>query len=250
MPQPFRDLEHDFVPTQKPLPPKGLQTARIWYVVDLGTQNVEYIDPGTKKASISTKPLIKLGFELPACLMPPEEGKPNDRPFSLWKEFTWSMNFKGKFGPFCQAIYGPRFEIIQESHRGRPVRLGLLDGQDLKLADLLGVVCKVSIIHTKSVKNGLTYANAANFSEFPEPQPGDPLRFQYPPAINPPKYFDLDQFKSQEFDALYKWDQDKICQSKEWEKRSLGSTQPATAAPEDEDPYAGQPKSDDDIPFN
>lgn len=244
MPQAFRDqTPARGEATQKPLPPRGLTTARSFLVCDLGTQEGSYTDPGTKKVTHWVKPLIKLGFELPLCLMPPTEDFPDPRPFALFKEFTWSMNSKGKFGPFCESIFGPRFEIIEEQAHGRAVRVGLLDGRDLRLEDLLNVYCKVNVMHTKSVKNGLTYANAGNFSEFPEPQPDDPPRFQRPPAFNNDKFFSLDTvpFDTAGFDSMYQWDREKIQLSKEWERMHK------VAAPLDEDPYASLP--DPDIPF-
>lgn len=217
MPQGFRQQAAGSVQTQRPIPPKGLHTARIWYVCDMGTQEGSYADPGTGKVTPWVKPLIKLGFELPTCPMPPEEGK-EYRVFSLWREYTWSMNSKGKFGPFCQAIFGSRFEIIEEQAGRRTLRLGLLDGRDLVLEDMLGVPCKVNLIHSASKTNGLTYANISNVSEFPEPKPGYPEELQYPPIFNAPRIFNISKPTQESFDQMYAWDQDKIKESKEWDK--------------------------------
>ena len=217
MPRDFRNAPQS-TPTQRPLPPEGLATARIFYVVDLGVQKEEFHDPKSKKISISHKSKIKLGFEFPSLIMPKEEGKPDNRCFAIFKEHTWSMNERSKFPPFCQAIFGPRFKVIEETHKGKTVRVGQLDGREFVFGDLLGVYLKASIAHTQPNENGIKYANIVSVSEFPEPMPDDPPRFQRPAPRNPDVLFDLENYDPKVFDVLYKWDQEKIRLSEEWEE--------------------------------
>lgn len=245
MPVSFRDTSNintRSAPTQKPLPPEGVTRARIWYVVDLGVQHEEFTDPKTKKTQESYKPKIKIGMELPDHIMPPIEGQPNDRPFSLWKEFTWSMNSKkGKLAPFLLSIFGPRFKTEVEKVHGREVEIGYLDGKEFQMKDLLGVYLRVTVIHNVSRANGLRYANPGSFSEFPVPQPDDPPRYQYPAPYNKNILFDLEDFDQEAFDSLYAWDKETIQAAKNWK----------TDAPtlSDEEPQ-GAPGPDDGIaPF-
>lgn len=217
MPQDFRNAPVS-QRTQRPLPPVGLTTGRIYYLVDLGTQEVSFTDPKTKKEKISFKPKIKMGIELPFHEMPKEDGEP-ERCFSVFpREMTWSMNEKSNFPPFCQSIFGHRFSVEEELFNGRKVRIGILDGKELAFKDLLGVYLKVSIVHSKPDDEGIVYANVGSFSEFPEPQPDDPPRYQKPNPRNPNVFFDLGNFSQESFALVYPWDQEKIVASKEWEK--------------------------------
>ena len=243
MPISFRDQQPTTrqQATQRPLPPEGQTRARIWYVVDLGIQHEEFTDPKTKKVQESYKPKIKIGMELPDCIMPPMEGQPSDRPFSLWKEFTWSMNSKkGKLAPFLFAIFGPRFKTAMETVHGREVEIGYLDGKEFQMKDLLGAYLRVTVVHNVSRGNGLTYANPGSFAEFPKPLPDDPPRYQYPKPYNENILFDLEDFNEEAFNKLYAWDRETIQAAKNW---------PTVAAPPDDEPQGAPSPEPDDIPF-
>lgn len=245
MPVSFRDVSTSNAKTQatqKPLPPEGMTRARIWYVVDLGVQHEEFTDPKTKKVQESYKPKIKIGMELPDHIMPPMEGQPNDRPFSLWKEFTWSMNSKkGKLAPFCLAVFGPRFKTVTETIKGREVEIGYLDGREFQMKDLLGLYLRVTVIHTVSRNNGLRYANPGSFSEFPKPMPDDPPRYQYPAPYNKNILFDLEDFDQDAFESLYAWDKETIQAAKNWKSDAPVPDEPQGAPSPD-------PEHDDDMP--
>lgn len=235
MPQDFRDAP-THARTQRPLPPEGLTTGRIYYLVDLGTQEVPFKDPRTGKEKITFKSKIKIGIELPLLQMPKEEGKP-DRCFVVFpRKFTWSMNEKSTFPPFLQSIFGHRFRVVEEIHAGRRVRIGYLDGKELQFKDLLGVYLKVSVVHSSPDSEGFRYANVAATSEFPEPMPDDPPRFQKPAPRNEDIFFDLGDYSDAAFNKVYPWDQEIIRLSKEWQKMH-------TPPPHDPPPV------DDDIPF-
>ena len=119
MPTPFREMTQASTKTQRPLPPQGLTTGRIFYVVDIGVQEGSFRDPKSKKETVSFRSKIILGIELPQHIMPKEEGKPDNRCFAIFREMSWSMSEKSTFPPFLQSIFGPRFKVVTETVKGK-----------------------------------------------------------------------------------------------------------------------------------
>lgn len=214
---------------ERQLPPEGITTGRIYSVIDHGVQKIEF------KGDIKHQPKISLGFEL--LNRPMSDG----RPFVVSGSWTVSLNPKAKLLGVLKNIFGPRFKVIQMAGKDT----AYLGTEEFKAEDLLGVYCKVTVVHTVG-RDGTEWANIQSVSQMPEPEPGDPP-VKLPPPVNPNVFFDLEKPDWAVFDTLHKYHQDKIRASKEWKK--LHPEEGKATPTEEEDPYAGMPSPEVDIPF-
>lgn len=166
------------------LPPKGLQVARCFMIVDLGTQD------GTFQGQPKKDRKIYLGWELPKTKM--DDG----RPFMVSNRYTQSLSEKANL------------RKIIEGWLGDPLTEDDLKGFNPEF--LLGLPCMINVVHNPSVSHDKTFANVQTVVPLPED-------FECPPAINKPVYFSLDEFDRATFEALPKFLQETIIKSPEYQ---------------------------------
>lgn len=163
--------------------PAGTFAARCYRFVDLGTQPKEYM------GATSYKRMVGISWELPDELMK------DQRPFSIYQKYVWSMSEKSTLRKHLESWRGLKF---QESDFGE-------GGFDTK--KLIGVPCMLSIVH--NTKGDKTYANIASVSKLPK-------GFECPPAVNETLYFSLDEFNQTVFDKLSQGMREAIMRSPEY----------------------------------
>lgn len=183
------------------LPPEGNHLAVCFALIDMGMQ----------ETSFGSKHQVRMGWELCDELM--DDG----RPFSVWKNYTASLNEKANL----------RKDL--ERWRGRAFTDEELAGFDLKA--VVGVPCLVQVTHNES-GNGKTYANVTGVSSLPK-------GIQKPERVNDLQVYDPDDPKHSDASIL-----------PDWLKEKLGA-QPAKSP---EQAYESMPETaaedfDDDIPF-
>jgi len=199
------------------LAPAGTHQARCFAVIDMGTQQQEYLgqpkDPAHK---------ILIYFELVNTNFVFDEKK-GPQPFILPKELTLTLNKnkKGEISNLRKMLDAWRRTTMRDQDADAGFDLGKLVGKS----------CNVAVIHKQ--KKDLTMK--AEISTVIAPlmvqnmqNPGGPLIPQPCPALRNEKVFfsigNPDQF--QMFDKLYGWVRDKVCLSPEFiaECTKIGKT--------------------------
>lgn len=170
--------------------PAGTFAARCYRFVDLGTQPKEYLGTTTYKR------MVGISWELPDELMK------DQRPFSIYQRYVWSMSEKSTLRKHLENWRGAKF---QESDFGE-------GGFDTR--KLIGVPCMLSIVH--AAKGDKTYANIASVSRLMK-------GFECPPAVNETLYFSLDDFEQGVFDKLSQGMRETIMRSPEYIKLKVPS---------------------------
>jgi hypothetical protein len=159
------------------LPPAGSFSARLYRLVDIGTQTTEWM--GKTKMQRKIIAMFELHGE-------DNDGKPlltNDgKPLVVSKRYTLSLDEKATL----------RKDL--EAWRGRAFTQEELDGFNLEV--LLGKYCMVSITHTEH--DGKQYANISSISQIPSAL----KKLGEPKGINELMSFSLDQFDSAKFEKL------------------------------------------------
>jgi hypothetical protein len=157
-----KDNGSDFLP-----PPEGLHIARCYAVIDLGMQ--------INKAFGNTSPKVLIGWELSNTLMP--DGKP----FIQMQSYTASISPNSKLRGLLEAWRGKGFT---------PAEL-----QGFQLQSILGAPCYLTIKHTPNPQASQPWANVISICTLPS-------SVTCPPAINPPIYFDLDNYSEAAYLSL------------------------------------------------
>ena len=191
--------------------PAGMQLARCYRIIDLGTQESVYMGEAKKSH------VILVSWELPNAPMT------DGRPFSVSRRFTASLGQKAKL------------RAVLESWRGRKFTPAELDGFDLK--NILGKTCLLNIIHSPSKDGTKLYANVDTVNPVVQGMP-------IPHAINEALFFTLSDFDRATFDKLGKSVQEAIAKSPEFQSLGGSYTEPVQHAAVD----AGAIETDD-IPF-
>lgn len=124
------------------LVPQGNHIAVCYRVIDLGTQNGEWLG----KPKIQRKVLVS--WEIP------DEKMEDGRPFTIAQKFTWSMSEKAKL------------REVLESWRGKAFVEADFGPQGFDIINIIGVGCMLNVIHEN--KNGKTYANIASVAKLPK----------------------------------------------------------------------------------
>ena len=202
--------------------PSGMHLARCYRLVDIGTQQSEYMG--------ATKFLhkITLAWEVHGI---DDAGMPikmlDGRPFGIFKNYTLSWSEKANL----------RLDL--QSWRGKPFNQEEMQKFDLK--NILGVWCMLNVIEHVG-KNGNTYANIAGIS----PVPGMIKAAGFPQPVNPVQLFSLQNPDMVMFESFSNNLKAKIESSPEWKK--LHAPKPSApmlrAAPESDPEF-----DDEEIPF-
>ena len=192
-------------------PPAGTHIAICYRVLDLGTQQTEYM--GQQKRQHK----VMISWELPDERM--EDGKP----FTVHQRYTFSSNEKAKL----------RQDL--EAWRGAPFKDSDFGPGGFHLSKLLGVPCLLTLVH--ETKNGQTYANIRGIGKILKGQ-------QVPPLTNEKVFFSLvhNEFNPLQLERLPQRLQETIKKSPEYAELHK---EPTGDAQDD----AHEPALNDPIPF-
>lgn len=202
--------------------PAGTHLARLYRIIDLGTQMREF----EGKVTMSRK--AKFFFELHG---EDSEGKPllttEGKPLIQSREYTLSLNEKSNLRRDLEAWRGKAF--TEEELKG------------FSLKNILGQFCMVNISHRP--KGDVTYADLKGLSAVPSIYKKQGL----PDGVNATMLFDLNNFDSVMFDSLSDSIKDTIRKSPEYRS---ATDKPSHSAQQYSAATGGSVANmDDDIPF-
>ena len=200
-------------------PPGGTHPARCYRIVDLGTQQGEYMGVAKHQRK------IVVSWELDIKM---EDG----RNFSVHKRYTWSMFERS------------RLRQDLESWRGRAFQESDLGPGGFDVSKLLNVPCLLTIVH--DTRDGRTYANVGAVS-------GMPKGMEAAPLTNPTALLWLEdgEFDQAVFDELSDGLKATIMKSPEWAELQVpasGISGTDGMAPQESDGSLDEELSDS-IPF-
>jgi len=185
--------------------PAGLHMARLYSIIDLGHQSVEWAG----ESKIMNK--VVLTWELhgdddAGLPLKTDDGKP----LIVSKRYTVSLGDQARLRQDLEAWSNKK--MIAE------------DRKNFDLKNLLGKFCMVNITHSEDGK----YANISGISPVPSA-----LRAAQPEGINPTKIFWLQDYKQEDYDALPKYYKEKITESSEWRGQKQRETNAPTIQDDD-----------------
>lgn len=206
----------DFTPV-----PAGLHLARCYRIVDLGTQQSEYMGETKHQRK------IMLGWELHGK---DDEGNElvtsRGDPLAIFKNYTLSWNEKATLR---NDLQGWRNKPFTEEEMRR-----------FDISTILGAWCMLNVIERPG-KSGKMYSNVGSIA----PVPSVVKQAGLPPAVNPNQLFRLAEPNYELFDTFGKGLKEKIQSSPEWQalqgKKSAQKADKATSS--------GFDDMDDDLPF-
>jgi hypothetical protein len=197
------------------LPPSGSHLGRLYRILDLGTQKVEW------QGAIKMQRKLMFSFEL--------HGEDNDgqalttndgKPLMISKRYTMSLGEQSTL----------RKDL--ESWRGKKFTAEELLGFDLNV--LLGKLAMCNVTHND--REGKTYANLSGLSQVPAAL----KKMPEPTGVNELMIFSLDAFDQTKFDSLSDGLKDIIKKSAEWR---------GTNGEEEANKAVAIATLDDDMPF-
>jgi hypothetical protein len=189
--------------------PVGSHLARLYRIIDLGTQTSEYMG--------QTKMLRKVKFfwELHGDDLKTDDGKP----LIQTRNYTLSLGDKASL----------RKDL--ESWRGKSFTDDELRGFDI--SKLLDKWCMVTVQH-RTANNGNVYADAVAIT----PVPAIVQKAGVPQGVNPCVLFDLQKFDQEVFDSLSQGLKDQIMQSAEMRnKKDVNKMLQEAAIVDDDVPF-------------
>lgn len=168
--------------------PAGLHMARLYSIIDLGHQSVEWAG----ESKIMHK--VVLTWELHGNDDTDQPLKTDDgKPLIVSKRYTVSL--------------GDQARLRQDLEAWSNKKMTAEDRKNFDLKGLLGKFCMVNITHSEDGK----YANISGISPVPSA-----LRTAQPEGVNPVNHFWLAEFDQSKYDALPKYYKEKIAESSEW----------------------------------
>jgi hypothetical protein len=168
--------------------PAGLHMARLYSIIDLGHQSVEWAG----EAKIMHK--VVFTWELHGNDDSDQPLKTDDgKPLIVSKRYTVSL--------------GDQARLRQDLEAWSNKKMTAEDRKNFDLKNLLGKFCMVNITHSEDGK----YANISGISPVPSA-----LRNAQPDGINAPLHFWLAEFDQAKYDNLPKYYKEKITESSEW----------------------------------
>jgi hypothetical protein len=197
------------------IPPSGSFLGRLYRILDLGTQKVEW------QGAIKMQRKLMFSFEL--------HGEDNDgqalttndgKPLMISKRYTMSLGEQSTL----------RKDL--ESWRGKKFTAEELLGFDLNV--LLGKFAMCNVTHND--REGKTYANLSGLSQVPAAL----KKMPEPIGVNELMIFSLDAFDQAKFDSLSDGLKDIIKKSAEWR---------GTNGEEEANKAVAAATLDDDMPF-
>jgi hypothetical protein len=170
--------------------PKGNHVARLYQIIHIGTNEFEF------KGETKKSDKIRLSFELCNERKVFKEGE-EPRPFSVSREFGFSMGPKSHLRPFVEGMIGTA--LFDE------------EAYNFDFEDLLGRECLLNVVHEE--KNGNVYANIAGASPLPK-------GMDAPELYNDTTMIDVNTSPVEEIEALPEFIKAKIFSSEEWAGRT------------------------------
>lgn len=168
--------------------PAGLHMARLYSIIDLGHQSVEW----SGETKIMHK--VVLTFELHGD---DNEGKPlktdDGKPLIVSKRYTVSL--------------GDQATLRKDLESWANKKMSAEDRKNFDMKTLLDKFCMVNISHSEDGK----YANISGISPIPSA-----LKNAVPQGVNPINHFWLHDFDQAKFDFLPKYYREKIMESSEY----------------------------------
>lgn len=198
------DGKEGFRKKQKPIPPAGLQLAVCYSIIDLGTHDETFPGQAPKPT-----PKVHFSWEFPGYTGIFDEKK-GPQPLAVFQEYTIAAGDRAKL-PKMLSSWGriPIKEITKISAK----LLGMF----------LGQACTINVVHETSKKaddvdadtgQKIQYANIGNKGESVMPRMEGMVKPDK--TVNPPIFFNLDQFSWEQYAKIPKHLQDRIAKSKEW----------------------------------
>ncbi|MEW5838361.1 MAG: phage replication initiation protein, NGO0469 family [Pseudomonadota bacterium] len=197
--------------------PAGVYPARLFRILDLGTQAGDYQGKPTKARK------LLLSFELLG-----EERMSDGKPFCISRRFTASLSDKAALRAFINQWRGKA-----------------LTDDEVKAFDLSKMLGAYGFLNlTEATRDGKTYTNIASISPLPKGMPK-------PEGVNALTLFDMSKPDWSVFDTLGERLQVQIAASPEYHAlQGWGDPTPATnTAPKTHAPAADAAEFGDDIPF-
>lgn len=194
--------------------PQGNHVAICYRVIDLGTQDGEYMGKKNRRHK------LLVSWELP------DEKMDDGRPFTIGKKYTWSTEEKASLRKDLESWRGKAFTAEDFGPNGFDIK------------NVIGVPCLLNVVHDK--KGDKTYSNIASVARLPR-------GMSAPSPVNKPVYLWLskEEFSINTFDSLSDNLKEAITQSPEY--RAL--SEPERVVDEDH----GAPRTledlNDEIPF-
>lgn len=172
------------------LTPKGNHVARLTQIINIGTI------PTTWQGEERMTHKVRLSFELCNERKAFKEGE-EEKPFTISREFTYSMAPKAHLRPFVEGMIGA---ALTDEEAG-----------SFLLKDLLGTACLLNVVHEEA-KNGNTYANIIGASTLPKGMTA-------PEIYNEAKLLDIDDITEDAINELPDFIRLKMKSSQEWMHR-------------------------------
>jgi hypothetical protein len=174
--------------------PAGIHNARVYRIVDLGTQKQEF-NGNTKEFA-----MISVSYELVDTMHAFDPEKPKEKkPFTVHQDYTYVLSPKSKLQKMIESMLNIKIKPKDE-----------IDVYN----KLLGKPCQVQVIHKESKDGTKTYANVENvFAPNPKAKVKE--------LFNETCILDLDDFDKEIFLALPPFMQEKIKKSPEFSENVL-----------------------------
>ena len=194
--------------------PSGVYPARLYRLIDLGTQEGEYQGKPTKARK------LLLSFELLS-----DERMNDGKPFSISRRFTASLSDKAALRAFINQWRGKA-----------------LTDDEVKAFDLGKMLGAYGFLNlTETTREGKTYTNIASISPLPKGMPK-------PEGVNAPLMFDMSKPDWNVYDTLGERLQGQIAASPEYQAlQGWGDAAPAASA--NKPNTTDTAEFGDDIPF-
>jgi len=191
--------------------PEGNYIARCYQMIHIGT----VMDTFQGENKLTNK--VRVTWELPTECKSFKDGEP-ERPYSIGKDFTLSLNEKATLRKFLESWRGKAFSEAE--------------ARSFDVTKLIGAPCMLNVIH-KTSKTGKLYAEIAGVAKMPK-------GIECPDQVNETFVFHYEPFEQWRFDTLPDWMKDKVRSSLEYQAAVNPSH--TVAAPSVE-------SADDDLPF-
>jgi hypothetical protein len=175
---------------QRPLPPEDTHIARVYQIIDLGTQTDKILD------EVKVRRQVRIAFELPNARAVFNEGE-EAQPFSIGQDYTWSMHPKSGLRPVVEALRG-KFASDAEA-------------EAFNLEEIIGCGAFVTVEHKKPVGGGNTYAKIKQVAKLPRST-------ETPAGVNKPVTYHTSQGKGGAFGSLPEFIAEKIKKSPEFQE--------------------------------
>lgn len=201
--------------------------ARLYMLVDLGTQDAEFKKAdgsgGVDKRKVRK---VRLGFEILGKTADFGQGK--QEPYVVGKDYTASFGGPEKPSNLLKDI---------QAWRGKPFSKDELVA--FSLNKLVGVPAFVSVVVEQSKKNGNPYAKIHAISKLPS-------SITPPPGTLAPVVYNIQEGAGGVFNTLPEFIKERIMASDEWKAAIAGAAKPSQPEPTKQE---ATPAPEDDVPF-